>query len=73
MTMKNLARREAPLAQREAERRAWLETLEPKMVEILDNAVQGGQHIAEADLDADIEAARAEYHNLRAQAAAPRQ
>jgi hypothetical protein len=73
MMMKNVTCRKASLTQREADRRrAWLETLEPKMVAILDGAVQGGQRVGEANLDVDIEAARVAYHNLRAQAAAPR-
>jgi hypothetical protein len=52
-------------ADREAERRAWLETLEPKMVDILDGAVLEHVAIAEDDLDAAIDAARTAFHERR--------
>jgi len=45
------------LAEREAERRAWLETLEPRMVEILDDAVLDRVPIDAAELEAATKAA----------------
>ena len=63
--MAMMTRPEATIAQREAERRAWLETLEPKMVDILDGAVLEHVAIAEDDLDAAIDAARTAFHERR--------
>jgi hypothetical protein len=45
------------LAEREAERKAWLTTLEPKMVEILEGALLDRRPIAGAELRAAVEAA----------------
>ncbi|HTW85674.1 MAG TPA: hypothetical protein VMD91_16510 [Candidatus Sulfotelmatobacter sp.] len=44
------------LAQREAERRAFLETLKPQMVKILDEAVPDSRELNHAELEAEIAA-----------------
>ncbi len=44
------------LAEHEAERRTFLETLKPELVEVLDAAVADGQPIDRAQLHADIAA-----------------
>jgi hypothetical protein len=50
-----------PLAQKESERREWLQSLEPRMTEILDNALPAGTVIDPDELHTDIGLAREEY------------
>ena len=47
----------------EAERRAWLQKMKPRMVEILDNACAPGTVIDPDELHRDVEIARTEFYS----------